>query len=206
MEHTRRLCCALLSQIRAALPRFIELLTERLTDGVPTTEDSVRYLFFASMLDQGFDPNRIVLEYPHPVVGRARVDTVVLDPSGLPVVAIEFKYDRAGPGGHNQPRPMKAGAALADLTRLHQLTLAERWFVHLLDREMTAYLSSPRNGLSRIWNVPDAGARVSVRSEDLIGLSDTLRNRAGAWPVEVLLEQEAFAELPGHRLVVFRVS
>src|SRR5919106_2020765 len=139
------------SLVAAALPAFTRLLRRRLGEGVHTTEDSVRYLMFAALLDLGYDPNAVVIEAQHPNLDRARIDTVLLAGDSMPFEAIEFKYDRAGPGGYNQPRPQKAGAALADVRRLAMIELPRRWFIHLVDDEMAAYLSSDANGLSRIW-------------------------------------------------------
>lgn len=192
--------------IVGALPRFIDLLRARLAAGVHTTEDSVRYLLFASLLERDADPNRIVQEYPHPVESRARIDTVLLDAAGQPTDAVEFKYDRAGPGGHNQPRSQKAGAALADLRRLHDLPYEGRWFVHLLDREMARYMSSPSNGLARVWGAA-ADASVTIGPSNLSRLSKTLRVRAGEWMEDIVVQVAALEHLAeNHQLRVLQLD
>ena len=47
---------------------FAGLLETRLRRDVPTTEDSVRYTLFASLLRNDVEPHSIVLEYSHPEI------------------------------------------------------------------------------------------------------------------------------------------
>ena len=77
---------------------FTNLLETRFNGNVLTTEDSVRYTLFASMLHNNISPNAVILEFPHPEIPRAQIDTWMSDFHGKSV-AIEFKYDREPPGG-----------------------------------------------------------------------------------------------------------
>lgn len=61
---------------------FAELLRRRRDSGVMTTEGSVRYTFFATLAGDALLPERVVLEYPHPTIARAEIDTVILAADG----------------------------------------------------------------------------------------------------------------------------
>jgi hypothetical protein len=134
---------------------FRRLLEERLRRGVVTTEDSVRYTFFAALLKSGVTPEQVVLEFPHPAIDRAKIDT------WLPFyqdgsIAIEFKYDRDPPGGKNQPKTQKAGAVFKDLRRqaLVAKTIGVRsYFVYVTSEEMAVYFRNPNNGHSMLWSL-----------------------------------------------------
>ncbi len=180
---------------------FLELLDKRLTVGVLTTEDSIRYTFFAALLHHGIQPERVVLEYPHATVSGARIDTVVLDNSSEPAAAVEFKYDRANPGGSSQPLPQKAGSAFADLRRLALLPLVpERYFIYVMDRELARYLASPRNGLHQVFELA-ACASITLDQDYFSNRSTTFRSRLGEWPGEVVLECVAAQDLPREHCV-----
>ena len=64
---------------------FAQLLRKRFGQGVYTTEDSIRYTFFAALLAKSdLEAQDVVLEYPHPQIPGAEVDTLltsVLPPS-----------------------------------------------------------------------------------------------------------------------------
>src|SRR5436309_2964376 len=94
---------------------FASLLNERLQRGVQTTEDCIRYTFFHAALQEGIAHTDVVLEYRHPAIVGAQIDTLITRDGG---VAIEFKYDRANPGGTNQNRTQRAAAVLNDIFRL----------------------------------------------------------------------------------------
>ena len=96
---------------------FAKLLESRFKVDVLTTEDSVRYTLFASVLHNNINPDAVILEFPHPVIPRAQIDTWMPDFHGA-AVAIEFKYDREPPGRKHQPKTQKAGAVFEDLRRL----------------------------------------------------------------------------------------
>jgi hypothetical protein len=190
-----------------AISTFLELLEKRLTFGVLTTEDSIRYTFFAALLHHGIQPERVVLEYPHPTISGARVDTVIVSSSGEPATAVEFKYDRANPGGASQPLPQKAGSAFADMRRLALLPLVpERYFVYVMDRELARYLASPRNGLDNVFGLA-VDDTVCLDRDYFVNRSLTFRNRLGEWPGEVVLECVAAQDLPReHCLRIYAVD
>jgi len=133
---------------------FSEYLTFRLTDHIYTTEDSVRYVFFASLLQSlKLSPNDVILEYPHDVIKRAKIDTFIpgLNNSSI---AIEFKYDRKIPSGKNSPKPQKAGKLFNDIRRLLLFKQSEDiqcYFIYLTDEEMNAYLTNQNNKLKDFY-------------------------------------------------------
>jgi hypothetical protein len=178
-----------------AMPTFLGLLEKRLTFGVLTTEDSIRYTFFAALLHHDIQPEQVVLEYPHPTISGARIDAVILSNSGEPVTAVEFKYDRANPGGSPQPLPQKAGSAFADLRRLALLPFVpERYFIYVMDRELARYLASPRNGLHNVFDLAKGGT-ISLDQDYFVNRSSTFRNRLGvnAHPIRqrVIVENDS---------------
>jgi hypothetical protein len=147
----------------AIFQRFGDLLDERFKRGVVTTEDSVRYTFFAALLNAGILPHEVVLEYPHPAIERAKIDTWL--PSYKEgSVAIEFKYDRDPPGGKNQPKTQKAGYVFKDLHR--QVHVAKEigvrsFFVYVTSEEMATYFRNPINGHTQLWSL-GAGEELGI--------------------------------------------
>src|SRR4051812_47686838 len=105
--------------LQRAFEEFRRLLDERLSLGVITTEDTIRYtLYFALTALGGLKHTDLTLEYPHPTLRGAKVDTVIAAVADRESVAFEFKYDRANRGGSNQNRTQRAAKALIDLFRL----------------------------------------------------------------------------------------
>jgi hypothetical protein len=158
-------------------------------------------------MKHGVTAEQVVLEYPHPAIQGARIDTIIVDASNHPNTAIEFKYDRANPGGTNQPMPQKAGAAFADLKRLSLVPLfAERIFVYVTDRELARYLSSPRNGLHEVFEL-GVGQSLELSVDYFVGRSATFHGRLGEWPGEIRLENLLSRELPNdHFLWIYAVD
>jgi hypothetical protein len=177
---------------------------------VYTTEDGVRYTFFAALLSRGVAPERIVLEHEHPgLPGAKKVDTVIYDEAiETPVEAIEFKYHRASSAGSAQPRPAQAGAALADIGRLLHLagSALQRYLILLADGDMSAYLIRPRNGLAAVFAL-HTGSDVEVGPHSFATQSPTLRKAIGVWPCRACLEVLRTENLPHeHRLWILRVT
>jgi len=66
--------------MKEVLEEFSILLRERLSK-MYTTEDSVRFTFFAALLKRtNIAPHEIILEYPHPKIPGAEVDTYIPSP------------------------------------------------------------------------------------------------------------------------------
>ncbi|MEE9442728.1 MAG: hypothetical protein V3V99_08680 [candidate division Zixibacteria bacterium] len=140
-----------------AFERFEELLNERFTMKVYTTEDSVRYTFYAALTERTtILPHNVVLELPHNAIEGAEVDTYISGNNGDKYV-IEFKYYRQIPSGQNANRTQLAGRLIKDLSRLACFKPQEedrklvRLFVYVSDQEMNSYLSNEQNGLCSIY-------------------------------------------------------
>ena len=65
-------------------------------------------MLLAALVRHGLQPERIVMEFPHPKMDRKKVDTVVVGDDHQPVLAIEFKYHRRSLSGRNKPRTAPA--------------------------------------------------------------------------------------------------
>ena len=183
---------------------FSELLEIRLRRAVPTTEDSVRYTLFASMLRNDIEPDAVVLEFPHPDIPRAKIDTWLPDSCGKPV-AIEFKYDRKPKGGKNPPKTQKAGALFADLSRLQLLShRATAYLVYLTDSDMDIYFRNPDNNHREFYELTP-GSSLEIGSPYFADKPCTFQRAAGA-PFEVCVTAVLGRRFSGHCLKVYIVD
>jgi hypothetical protein len=159
---------------------FGRLLDERFSRDVVTTEDSVRYTFFAALLNAEVTPDQVVLEYPHPAIDRAKIDTW-LPAFNNESIAVEFKYDRDPPGGKNQPKTQKAGYVFKDFRR--QELVAKKvgtraFFVYVTSEEMAVYFRNSNNGHSNLWNLEN-GQHIVVDEQYLSDKPKTFLNVLG---------------------------
>lgn len=163
--------------------KFSELLGDRFLKALTTTEDSVRYtLFFCLTKHWGIDPSDIILEYPHPGISGAEVDTYVMPKNEQPGVAFEFKFDRKIPSGRNLPRPQKAGKIFADIFRLALFKTendVQLFFVYVTDDEMATYLQNPSNQLADFFNMIP-GQHLVINEQYIRKHSTTFVNAAGS--------------------------
>lgn len=145
------------------LDHFIHLLTERLAGGIFTTEDSVRYTLFLSLIGHGHVHTDITLEEPLAGFSSRQVDMVVQGRGTRPTAAFEFKYDRQRLAQQN--RPQRAGSAYRDIFRLAQVH-AKRgyvaYFIYLTDPGMVAYLRRPRHHLEVFSLAPGTSAAIGM--------------------------------------------
>jgi hypothetical protein len=154
---------------------FRELLRRRLESGIFTTEDSVRYMLFVALMREGnVQPESIVLEYPHPAIPGAELDTWAPAFDGR-TLAIEFKYDRNASNG-----PQRAGAVFADIRRLALIeeSNTQRLFIYLTSWEMASYFENPQNGLADFYGL-ESGRVIRLTPEYFGKRSATLRNAIG---------------------------
>ena len=183
---------------------FARLLETRFDGRVPTTEDSVRYTLFAALLRNDVAPEQVILEFPHPEISRAEVDTWMPDFHGE-AVAMEFKYDRDLPGGKNLPKTQKAGAVFEDLRRLRLLTeVALCYLVYVTTSEMDVYFKNPRNRHEQLYELLP-GNSVAIGDSYFANRPQTfLRGLGGAFEARVTcVSKQSFS---GHNLRVYRVS
>lgn len=192
--------------INNALETFGDLLETRILSNVFTTEDSIRYTFFAALLRQSdLQPEDVVLEYPHPAISRAQIDTWIPPSNGRNGLAVEFKYDRKIPSGQNAPRTQKAGKVFHDLYRLGRLPFTmQRLFIYVAGPEMTAYFNNNSNGLADFFGLPQ-GNSMLIDSAYLAERSSTFVNSAAEVPNVQVFAVYSRSLSKNHELRVFEV-
>ena len=167
----------------------------------------MRYTLFASMLHNNVDPDAVILEFPHPEVTRAQIDTWMPDFNGN-AVAIEFKYDREPPGGKNQPKTQKAGSAFQDLRRLQLVsrkTDAVCYFVYVTTKEMDVYFKNPANGHEELYKL-FLGTSVEIKKGYFSDKPQTFMNNLQE-TFETNVTSELKLSLSGdHFLRIYRVG
>jgi hypothetical protein len=197
-------------ELQSAFVEFGRLLDERLSLGVLTTEDTIRYtLYFALTSSAGLKHTDLTLEYPHPTMPGAKVDTVISAAAGRESMAFEFKYDRANPGGSNQNRTQRAAKALIDLFRLVKLpdvVAAARYFVYVTDAEMAGYFRNPANRLHDLFELAE-GAEHVLGPARFEGFSRTLMTMVEPMASTCVITRVFTADLPAsHCIRIFKVS
>jgi hypothetical protein len=165
---------------------FTLYLNKRLEKGIYTTEDSIRYSFFAALIEkETIYPWEIVQEFPHNHIENALVDTFT--PKYQEGTAVfEFKYHREIPSGKNSPRPQKAGQIFRDLYRLLQFNSKEecvRLMIYVTDTEMRSYMLNKNNGLFDFFTL-DTGKTLNIDFSYFKDKSLTF-NRACGQPFQV---------------------
>ena len=218
--------------IHNALETFGDLLDTRIGRNVFTTEDSIRYTFFAALLrESALQPADIVLEYRHPAISRAQVDTWIPPENGreglavefkydrkIPSdknaprtqnefvrLAVEFKYDRKIPSDKNAPRTQKAGKIFHDLYRLGRIpSNMQRLLIYVAGAEMTAYFKNPSNGLVDFFGLPK-GNSMLIDSAFLAERSATFVKSAGEVPNIKAVTLYSRSLPKNHELRVFEV-
>ncbi|MCL5985737.1 MAG: hypothetical protein M1371_04135 [Actinobacteria bacterium] len=162
--------------------QFVNLLKERFSKKIYTTEDSVRYtLFYCLTYFGGIKPSDIVLEYPHTKISGAKIDIYILPNNDHPGVAFEFKFDRGIPSGRHTPRTQKAGKIFADIFRLAHFKENENtqyYFVYVADKEMANYFQNPSNKLIDFFNL-NLGNEIKIDKNYMANHSSTFTKSSG---------------------------
>lgn len=190
---------------QSVLADFVGLLRTRFTRGTYTSEDSVRYTFFAALLRSGMAPHDVSVEHPHPVLSGREIDMVVMSDRSM-AAALEFKYDRTTPSTHNQPRTRRAGAIFGDMVRLLRLQGdVKRILVYLTDPEMARYMRNPVNGLNE-WFSTRAGNDFLLDSDFFSEMAATFTGEIGQWPGPARLLCHVSEDIPGnHYLKILEI-
>jgi hypothetical protein len=189
-------------------PKFVDGLNRVFGAPTPKSEDLVRYVFFQALVSAGVEIERFAFEYPHPVNRRARVDTVLVDADGQPVVAVEVKYHRSNESGANLPRTELAGMLVHDVARLAEFTPpdTQRLLLYVTDGAMAGYYSNPSNGLEWVTGLAEGDTTV-VSGGSFEALSSTFRKAVGDWPGPVpITVHQAADSLAGHTIRLFGVG
>ena len=183
--------------IGAAVP----LIRQQLGLPEPLSEGEFRDLVLRGLLITSRGDVRMPLGYRHPANSREQIDAVILDATGAPEAAIEFKYHRSNPGGGNLPRTQFAGELLAEFAKLRDIPDVQRFVMYLTDGEMFRYFNNPDNGLNRLFSTAEQEI-----SDGNIPRTKTLRRFAGDWRSPVRARMMGSWDVgSGHRLVVWRV-
>jgi hypothetical protein len=187
----------------------VQLLHKRLRANVFTTEDSVRYTFFAALLRCGVEQEQVVLEARHPSIPGALLDVLIYNASQDPIAeaAMEFKYDRAIPGGGTLPRTQKSGKAFAELARLLRWpNPIARFFIYVTGRELYGHLTSSRSPLTQIFTA-SCGQTYDLDATFFTTLPNTFRDATGDWPGPATIQVMTTEKLPlDHYLWVFSIE
>jgi len=114
-------------------------LEHRLTQEIPTTEDTVRYYFFLELLQTGIQLESMILErpHPHPRFKQKEIDLSVIRPEGM--WNFEVKYHRPIPSGRNRPFTQLRGQVVSDLYKLALSDGQQRYLLYVADPEMAAH-------------------------------------------------------------------
>lgn len=186
--------------------RFGSLLETRLSKNVFTTEDAVRYTFFAALLEtRNLAPDEVVLEYRHDGIAKALIDTW-LPTVGAHGTLIEFKYDRDIPSGRNNPRTQKAGKIFNDLYRLGKAAHdVHKLFVYLASREMTKHFLSTRNRLQPFFELPP-GSPLRIDDSFLSGRAASFMSMLSAPPNVEIRSLYARALPMDHEIRVYEIE
>ena len=136
---------------------FGNLLENRFSKQVYTTEDSIRYtLFYCLTRKMQIHPSDIIQEYPHTHIPGAKIDTYIPPMEKRPGLIFEFKFNRKMPAGRNPAKSMKAGKVFADIFRLANFQTNKnirRFFIYITDRLMAVYFQNPSNKLQDFFNL-----------------------------------------------------
>ena len=183
------------------------ILNDRFSRDIPTTEDSVRYCFFHVLIcaRSVCHPNDMLLEYTPPpdpkiqpdtvgrlfksaaerkaeydAIPRIKIDTVILRGKGDPAYALEFKFHR------------KSNTATASTTHAGQLfhdffrqaefkkTYGKTtcYVVYVGGVEMQGYFQNARN-VCKTWYELKPGESISLDKGDFSRIKDTFRREMG---------------------------
>jgi hypothetical protein len=194
--------------IVTSLEAFAAALRHRFELGVHTTEDAVRYTFFALLLSSlRCGPERLILEYPHPRRDRSLIDAWITPLGAEVAIALEFKFHRRPPEAKNRPRTMLAGSILSDLFKLADFEIGSRVrrvFVYVYGHEMHTYYSNIANGMAALIDLPPGGFMLTERF--LQGKSPTFLNGAGQ-VIPCRIRSLARQDIYGHfRLRAYEVT
>ena len=157
-------------KLEKILDDFADLLSERFSLNKMTTEDTVRYLFFYALNQNGISHNDIVLEYDHPDISPKKIDSLIENFEETSLV-LEFKFHREGKS--QDPRTMNAGEIFYDFFKLKKLTTDERRLVvYVTDQMMRNYFQN-RNDILQKWYDLTSGETIELSEGEFLELPKT---------------------------------
>jgi hypothetical protein len=142
------------SRMYSAFVKFAQLLDDRLAQHIHTTEDSVRYTFFYSLMQEfELSPSDFELEYPHSINTKLEIDARVVKLNSI----FELKYHNSPPKADHLPRTSKPGELFNDIFRLSSFDKSKAthcYLIYLTDSEMHRYFNNARNKFEEFYNLP----------------------------------------------------
>jgi hypothetical protein len=185
--------------------KFALFLSKRISSGQHLTEDSVRYAFFAALLEStDLEQHEIVLELPHPQFRGKEIDTYVSRGPDRPETFLEFKFHRAS--NSTSPKPQKAGSLFKDFARLASVTAPDSQclVIYLTCPEMATYFTANAPAYSGFWSTR-AGERFHFDQAFTAKTTPTFRKVSGD-SVAATISVEYDSRIGGgYELRVFRV-
>ena len=156
--------------------KFEEYLINRISSGQHLTEDSVRYSFFAALINQKFCKQAdVILEIPHPKITNAEIDSLIKLPKLN--IFLEFKYHRKTRS--NSPKPDKAGSLFKDFNRLSLLEQdGLKYVIYFTDYEMAAYFKKHQSQYGEFWLYKEKES-FEFNDQYLLNTNKTFRKACG---------------------------
>ena len=148
------------------------ILDERFSKGVPTTEDSVRYCFFHILVCSRkiCRPNEVVLEYHPRSAPKTQIDTVILRGNRDPDCTIEFKFHRDPKG--DSGRNTQAGDLFGDIFKQAEFKQACRkatcYVVYVTDMVMHGHFDRASD-IRKTWYELERGKQLLLAEGDFAG-------------------------------------
>lgn len=185
------------------------LLDNRFSRKIHTSEDSIRYCFFYTLACSRkiCHPNDVILEYPHPNISGAQIDTCVRLGKDGPDYAIEFKFHRKS--NTISPKPMKAGMLFKDLFRQAKFKKTYEkttcYVVYVTDMEMWRYFGKPSNGCKTWYNLRSR-EHLLLNEEYFSKVSDTFRKKIETIVPCIIQRAAKYQMDSGYMLIVDEIS
>lgn len=120
-----------------------------------TSEDTIRYYWYISMLKNDPNLNNYILEAPYGTLKNKELDLLYSDVTTPEYLAFEIKFHRK-----NKPSTFAhtdaAGAMFGDILRLQHVSFSSkngrRFFLYVTDSEMDKYLRNTSNLYRKMLN------------------------------------------------------
>lgn len=137
------------TKLQQVFKNYGELLAERISNNILTSEDDVRYTFLYSLSKIGkYNPLEIELEksYKEDNLKNDKMDLYVSPKRGNDAFAVEFKYH--GPKAYATARTSDAGSIFWDFAKLSGeigKNKMSAYFVYVLDEKMKKYFEKKKS-------------------------------------------------------------
>ena len=192
--------------VNRILDCFFCELSSRFGKGIYTTEDTVRYVFFNSILNNtNLSLDNFILEYKPQEIPGCEIDLFIPPLFGFGL-SVEIKFHRGIPSGKRTPVTQLSAKVFNDLYRLGKIRAnVKKLFVYVSGGGAVSYFKNKRNGFDTFFML-QTGYCLSIDSSFVGSKSMTFRNNLDGVPdvsVRALLNKS----LPdGYELRVYEVN